>query len=219
LLYIAQKWGKDMRTLNRWLLVAIPFGSLIIGLGGYYFHRSQEKERLEDEEYAARERVTANAIRGLAATYNAVSDWNRTLGKGTSPDKLYSAELDDIFVRADGRPLLFLARLKDVTKQGTEYNCIFQTPGGLEFELILSLSCDQTQASQAMHPADSGYGRYAVIAQLTTVELGQQEAHGPGEEEEMPERRFLARGRCLALFYFRGSYARQFLGDFPSFRN
>lgn len=160
----------------------IGLGLVIAALGGYFVYRHREKAR-EAQELVARRAEFESRISQFAAKYNAVTDWQKTLeGK---PGKHYSAELQPLLVRADGRPVLVFALLRNVSTNGGNTEVYLDESGGLESRFKLELDCTPDQARSAMSER-SAYG-FEAVAQIRSVEFVQA-----GEYS-------LAKGRCVDL--------------------
>jgi hypothetical protein len=123
---------------------------------------------VESQEQTAKRAEFESRISGFAAKHNAVTDWQKLLLAKGKPEKLYSVELQPLLVRADGRPVLVFASLRNVS-EGDGLTVIYLDEAtSLESQLKLQLACTPDQAHLVM----SGDPPYilAVIAQIRSVE-------------------------------------------------
>jgi hypothetical protein len=143
---------------------------------------------------------THQAIDKLADAQNAVIHWRPGLS-GKDPDRrIFSAELAPILVRSDGRPILFIADVLDVSSTGKDYLCSFKADVNVYQKIVLILGCTPEQASQIMKGPE---GNYAVVARVTS--LGSAGPKPDGDDDEKGSARFRAYGICLGQLYL-GSY-------------
>jgi len=189
---------------------------LVVCVWGVISHFRSESQRklFEERRTEADEARIQQSIVQLANANGAILDWKRAFGGGRAMDELFTAELAPVFVRADGRPLLFIASLRDVNTSVAGYEIEFETRANLKSKVRLTLQCSREQANQVMQePRDSG-GRYAVVARILAVKSGYeligQDAAEDGERDQ--HRITVASGNCIQFLYI-GHYVNDVLQD------
>jgi hypothetical protein len=93
----------------------IIFGVIVLLVAGYfiYKHQSEKAETIHMQQ----------KISTFAKRYNAVTDWEERfdkdgikIGKGHRP--VYTTDIENALIRNDGRPVLIVGSVFDVTKIG-----------------------------------------------------------------------------------------------------
>lgn len=162
-----------------------------VAVSGFFAYQRSQQEQNNREEAARRAKAqqTEQSISQFAETYNAVTDWRNALRNKTATDSIYSAEVTPLFVRTDRRPLLFVVSLRDVTTEGDHYMIQFEGRINFrsKFRLLLDSSADEANLLMSQ-PSDS-LNRYAVVAQIWSVDSAEGETGGKSIS--------LARGRCV----------------------
>jgi uncharacterized lipoprotein NlpE involved in copper resistance len=154
-------------------------------------NRQAEKNRKRQQAEAQSQRTT-QAIGDLARAHNAVVDWKKGLAAKEPLGRIFSAELAPVLVRPDGRPLLFIADVLDVSSKGGDYICDFEAYVTAIQKMELILACTHDQANELMHDSEA---KYAVVAQVTSVGAG---ALTTGESaDERRSASFPVYGKCL----------------------
>ena len=178
---------KQRRTVL--IVSAVLIGLLVWGL-----RSEKKKESREQEAQQAQDKDVEQHIARFAERYDAVTDWRKSLSDG----KVYSAELTALLVRDDGRPVLFVAQVKDVTSGGGEYMIHFDVWGNPP--LTLELVCKPEQARNVMAHRTEGFSRYAVVAIVTSVSSREE------YEDNGTHTVSLVKGSCVEImsvgFYF-----------------
>jgi hypothetical protein len=154
-------------------------------------NRQADENRKRQQAQAESQKVT-QAIDDLARVHNAVVDWRKGLAAKGPLGRIFSAELAPVLIRTDGRPLLFIGDLLDVSSNGGDYTCKFEAYANAIQKLDLILACTPDQANQLMHDSE---GKYAVVAQVASVGPGVPST-GQGTDETQGVS-FPIFGKCL----------------------
>jgi len=162
----------------------------VLGALGCDNRQADENGRRQQGE-GERQR-TAQAIGELARAHNAVVDWRKGLAAKEPLGRVFSAELVPVLIRSDGRPILFIADLLDVSSESGDYTCKFEAYANAIQKMGLILACTPDQANQIMHDPE---GRYAVVVQVASVSPGVPETGGSTDETQTAS--FPVYGRCL----------------------
>ncbi len=175
-----------MQALREGRRRAIPqlvsLALVIAAIGGYLVFRHREKA-IEAHKLADRRAEFASRLAQFAARYNAVTDWQKALAAKSGAS--YSAELQEVLAKSDGRPVLVFALLKNVSQSDGRTEVYFDEFGALESQFRLQLDCTPDQA-RALMSDNSSYG-FELIAQIRSVQSVQAGDYS------------LAQGRCIAL--------------------
>jgi hypothetical protein len=174
------------------------------------FETYEEKRAKEDKEYQARlakeEAKRSEAIAELKTTYNSDDTWD----KGSVA---WTADLQDRLVRPDGRPIVGIARLRDVEKWDKQYRVYlvqeYSEEPGVEFRLKCfrpELHGDPPISSRLMQNnrfASFAYPEYVFAARIHSVKRNDI-LTVEGEDSERAtyfdtRPQFVAEGECLAL--------------------
>jgi heme exporter protein D len=165
------------------------------------------------EQAKAEEQRIKRAVGELAQAQNAVVNWRQVFAAKGPRGRIYSAELAPVLIRPDGRSLLFIADVVDVSPSANAYVCSFQADVNLSWKLRLVLGCTPDQATQIMHASS---GKFAVVAQIFS--LGSAELNAGGDGLETEGGRFSASGKCVGQLFVGKDYFDDFLDilSFPS---
>ncbi len=193
--------GKTPRSSWRTISVGAVAASVIL-VGILHYHSQAEKARSETKQATERLVALERSISSFGAAQNAIVDWRKDLPKENllAPD---TAQLERIFIRADKRPILVIADVLDVSGQGDHYLCLFQTDGGLDWQIELSLQCSPGLAQQVMQQrrAVSVFRRYAVAGEILSVGRLEERPEVTSKGEDEDKTRFLVTGRCVDLLF------------------
>jgi hypothetical protein len=161
----------------------------------------------------AKEESVHKVIIELADKYNAVVNWSEPLSKKEFLSPVFTIEVEDALLRKDNRPVLFIAKVKDVVRKENEYLVRFLAAGSLEtsslmFEFILD--CSDEQVSKVIQQQIEYGDCYAVIAsinklkkvafEVTPVVDSDDEGNYGAIEIDTPNT-FVATGRCIDLLF------------------
>ena len=142
-------WESLRDHKNRTSLLIISTVLAGVFVWGIYAYEPREHNQSNREEATLRARSdqTQQGISRFGERYNAVTDWRKALQGKTLSDTIYSAEVAPIFVRTDGRPVLFIASLRDVVNDGDHYTIYLDGRINLhsEFRLVLKGTSDQAK--------------------------------------------------------------------------
>jgi hypothetical protein len=162
----------------------------VLGVLGCDNRQAEENRKRQQAE--AQHQRTAQAIGELAGAHDAVVDWRKGLAAKEPLARIFSAELAPVLIRTDGRPLLFIADVMDVSSKGGDYLCKFEAYANAVQKLDLILVCTPDQANQVMHDSE---GKYAVVAQVASIGPGVPKAGENGDETQGVS--FPVYGKCL----------------------
>jgi hypothetical protein len=180
-----------------------------------------QKEKLAKEE---EERIKAErSIADMAKRNKAVAAWPEAFE--------YTIDVQDALIRTDNRPIVFLARIKDVVRASSNnYVCFEGVSDPPEIQFILDCRSDQIERIM-QHRTDS-MEHYAVVARISDLKrvkfqvTGYPEYYHVGDEYEgyvEAEVRleldqpniFVATGECielLAVGYYTSLSSKELLG-------
>jgi hypothetical protein len=169
-------------------------------------------KRAREERLAAQQQETAKLaekkelqrrIAKLASKTNAITKWREEFSN--NGEFLFTADVTRVFVRPDGRPLLFdRAKAQDVAQHGEEFLCYFGvdiSPSDLWYlqgstTARLALSCDPSMAREMMQRGEGEI--YAVVARISAVpsydEVNPNDASDESFGKSSTERRFVVSG-------------------------
>ena len=183
------------RRTSGLIVFAVLAGMAVWGIYAHERHQHDQSNR-EEAALRAKDEQTQRSISQLAARYNAVTDWRKALGSKTLTDPIYSAELRPLFVRADGRPVLFIVSLHDVTSEGDHY--VIHLDGKInlhsDFRLVVESTPDQAKLMMSYPGGDEN--RYAVVGQIQSVDSAEKQVLDSDEGTNVKSIS-LAKGRCL----------------------
>jgi hypothetical protein len=193
------------------LLLAMIVGLLITWAVISHQRALQEQEEAARKAQRQREDTT---ISSLADRYHAVIDWRLDFNGDRFVSKIYSAELTPLLVRADGRPVLAIGSVRDVSAEEGAYSIQLLVRVNLSSKVIFRLQADRDQVAQIMgrrEPrAASSLMKWVVVAQISSVgSSGFSEGGDANGVDETPPQS-IANGRCLDLAYL-GLYFRDLL--------
>ena len=182
--------------------------------------REQAKE--SREEVAKKLEYTKNQVfEEFTRKYNADGTWQESFKR--SP--VWTMEVEERLIPADGRPILSSGSLFDVTRKGEEYRLHFRKGhiqgllernrfGVIDMDFILTCSMPEDRRTEAKHLGEQIVARaigklhddYAFVAQIRTVERRDRLVAKATEEESAEIQiddspHFLATGKCLAVKY------------------
>jgi len=178
---------------------------LAIWLAMLKIHESNRKERLAAEQKAEQEKAAKldqkRRIAQLASKTNAVTKWREEFS--STGEFLFTADVTRVFVRPDGRPLLFDgAEAQDVAQRGAEFLCYFGvdlSPNNSYLQgnttARLALSCDPSMAKKMMQRGEGEM--YAVVASISAVPSYDEVTTNESSAESSTERRFVVSGTEL----------------------
>lgn len=161
----------------------------IASLAALYVSETRRAENEAKQQKAEQEKLQKR-VSDLATKHNAMSDWRKEI-KATALERIYTASLTPPLVRQDGRPILLIAPLKDVTSSEGKYQAIFEARANIVTPIRFVLDCDDSQARLLMSFPGQRNAHFAVIATVRALES----TGGSGEDQALA----LARGKCVDL--------------------
>jgi hypothetical protein len=173
---------------------------LIILIGsGYVMY-----ERAKEGEARVRSRSTENqqseTIRKFADKYGAIAHWRKSLAGRTQSDTIYSAELSQVLIRDDHRPILFIVKLKDVEASAGKFIAVFEGQVNIHTHLRLILEATSEQASALMAQPGRERGGFALVASVSRISSSKEIT--PGPEAQLDERPVLIiEGQCVDTLF------------------
>lgn len=184
--------------------------------------KAREQAKESREETAKKLEDTKNQVfADFQKRYNTDGTWQGSFKR--SP--VWTMEVEDRLIPADGRPILSSGSLYDVTRKGDEYRLHFRKGpvqgllekyrlGVVDMDFILSCSLPEDNRTEAkdlgeqIAARDIGklHDEYAFVAKIQTVErIDRLIAKATGEEsaeiqvDDSPH--FIATGECLVVKY------------------
>jgi len=194
--------------LRAFLLLA--FAAVVVMFGW----RSVQKRRRERADAQECEEQLAS----LTGKYNAVADWQNALEEGWVKvgggyRSAYTCDITDAVLREDGRPLLVVGYVFDVTTEATGATLNVLSALGCP-DMYFVLDCTTQHTDVVLNqPTDDG-DFFAVVATVTSVSRPGFEADAWVETEDdetyadivvQPGNTYVLRGRCLGITYI-GDY-------------
>ena len=153
----------------------IVFSLIALGAIGwsisYYIssrQRDSEREKAEIEKKLSMERN----IKEMIVKWNAVVDWDKQLNRNLFTEFILTAELQDILISDDKRPLLFFLGLKDIVKKDNKsYIAYFDKIHILEPIINFVVNCNYEQYRHIISETPNKYFRtnFAVIINVRNV--------------------------------------------------
>lgn len=131
-------------------------------------NRDAEREKAEIEEKLSMERD----IKEMIVKWNAVVDWDKQLNRDLFAEFILTAELQDILIRDNKRPVLFFLDLKDVVKKdNNSYIAYFSKTHLLEPIINFAVNCNNEQYGHIISEPPNKYFRtkFAVIVNVQDV--------------------------------------------------
>ena len=183
------------RRTSLLLLYSVLAGMAVWGIFASERHQ-QDRSNREEAALRAKADQTQQNISQFADRYNAVTDWRKAFRGKTPTDVIYSAEVAPMFVRADARPVLFIASLRDVTSDGDHYAIYFDGRINFHSEFRLLLTATPDQAKLMMSSPRGDENRYAVVGQIQSVDSAEKQVLDSDEGTTLKSIS-LAKGRCL----------------------
>ncbi len=185
-------WKKKHGLKQRVVRCAIVVLLTVAALGGWAIWQDQKHgEHLEE----MRRQQALDELRGkvnqFAAGHEAVTDWQMDLGSGVGGLTLYTADLQPRLIRADGRPVFFYGRVRDIKPYGRAYEIQFESKPRLLAVVDFDLICGADLGSHLLEHRSESLAEYAVIAHVDDLAI--DDAH-PREEGE---KAFIAKGYCM----------------------
>ncbi len=195
---------------ERWGVVLL---AALLASGFLYY--SLRSERSSGARRDADERAAGNELASFASAHNAVVKWTAALpprGRFSAP---LVTDLVNALVRPNQRPVLLQMQLSQVIEREGSFSAHFSAyylTNGL-FSLQTDLSCTAEQATRLRQSTTTAGARFAVIARITDVSRGLQQAgegagaggsEGRASSATSPELEgasdvFVARGTCVDL--------------------
>jgi len=183
----------------------IVFGILVLLVAGYFIskHQNEKAETIQ----------TQQKISTLAKRYNAVTDWRERfdedgikIGKGHRA--VYTTDIEKALIRNDGRPVLIVGYVFDITKIGD--NNYLGIKAFIYPDLNFLLECQSQQAELVLaQPTDDGEF-FAVVANVISVSRPAFETDALIEETDderysdiivEPGDQYILQGTCLDISY------------------
>jgi hypothetical protein len=107
-------------------------------------------------------------LQAFAASHNAVTGWLRQVSRSEF-DKVYSAEIVDVLVRSDGRPVLLYCEIGDVHKDGNEYRVYGSAHLNWNTKLDLVLRADSDPAARIIRMRPGDFESIAVVVKFDRI--------------------------------------------------
>ena len=189
----------------------------ILAIGGfvaYYRSKAKEARAREIQSQALLDRQ-AEIINKFADKNGAIVHWRRSLVGKTFRDTIYSAELSQVLIRGDRRPILFIVKLKDVQESGEKFIAILEGRVNIHTHLRLVLEASAEQARALMAQPRGEQGKFAVVASVVRVSSSTETLSGPdGQSDERPV--LIVEGHCVDTVFV-GQYVGDTIEIFDTF--
>lgn len=202
------------RELSVFFLICL---SLIPGCAEAPDERLAEVNPDERLTEAYTEQELQDKVAEFASQHDAVTNWNESfVDQDFMQENTYSFEVENALVRKDGRPLLILATIDDISKENDTYLLHLSTelldlvfPQSPMLDLRLVLEGEQDLVEKITTRGARGFiDTYAIIATISSVSRPNFVAKAYptyGEEAqivvESPDF-FVVRGRCIDLMFY-----------------
>jgi len=161
----------------RWIQVTVLFLLLLSSCkdkNGHEQRRDEDRDRREQIRASEKKaRQIKEQILALCNQYNAMTDWEQKLYKGPF-DKLYTIQIQDVFLRQKGQPYLFFVGIYDIKKVAGRYLLIANLSQEVETRrtiyLHLRLICESGKIEKVVQKGLSTSNRYALFATINSIE-------------------------------------------------
>ncbi len=190
-------------------LSSIVFGVIVLLIAGYFGWRFISKHQREKFEAIQAQQKTST----LAERYNAVTDWQSRfdedgikIGKGHRA--VYTMDIEGALMPKDGRPVLIVGYVFDVTKIGDSYHLGIKAFGYPDVNFLLE--CQSKHAELVLaQPTDEG-GSFAVVASVVSISRPGFETDALIEDTDNdvyaevivePGDQYVLQGTCLDISY------------------
>lgn len=191
------------RTGSR-LVPALIFWSIAVGFFGWvgvqYVRGKIEAARQENAERRAaalQNEEIRKEISKLTAANSAIDTWTSDLCRHSRGGELFTSDLQRVFIRTDGRPILVYGTLEDLKEEGGEYAAIVTSNLCRGAKLRLELV---TNADAVKPIADHRTDRtpfFALAVRADSVE----KRSAPSSESADTNGEFVIKGRCTNLLF------------------
>lgn len=164
--------NKKVRDIAKTIVVSL----IILIVIGWFISRfvSNRHERLEREKKEEEKRLSIEKnLKEMIVKWNAVVDWDKQLNRNLIFEFILTAELQDILIREDKRPVLFFLYLKDVVKKdNNSYVAYFDRTHLLEPPSVnFVVNCNNGQYKHIILKPPNKYFRtkFALIVKVRDV--------------------------------------------------
>jgi len=140
---------------------------LIAAVGGYVAYKRHEDTRVAQQR-AARQAQFISRISELATKNDAATDWQKAISTLGNQRKIYTAELQTLLVRHDGRPVLVFASLQNVGD--SHGRTVLYLDDAARLESNLKLQLDSTPDQKHLVMSSEPPHTFAVVARIRSVE-------------------------------------------------
>jgi len=160
------------------------------------------QERIKKEAAEIEKRIQDNpAIAQLIPKHNAIPYWGKDV---EHLRQVLAINVQESLVRNDKRPVLLIAKIDDVAKEGDKYILTVESITYLA-DIYFALESNLEQVTKITNQDSSSHDEYAIIADVTSVrKLRFSISASPKSEDEAEieldtSDAFTANGRCLDL--------------------
>lgn len=174
----------------------------IIGVIVYfsYQHFKEKTTTIEEESEDVKLQKIEQVVSEMASKYNAITNWQDIFDKKDFLEKVYTIELQNIFIHTEGRPILFDASIDDVWEDGGQYYVRFED---FQRDINFELKCNEKQAKSLLEKAGLAE-MYAVVAKVEKIykeRFPDIIAKGNLDWDVYFEESFIVTGECLDFLY------------------
>lgn len=204
--------GKS-RKMTKFFQIAV-WVIVVSGIVFWWRHTENNKSKAKVTEQAQKETIH-KAVIELANKHNAVVDWKKPISKKSFMSPIFTMEIENVLLSKDNRPVLFLAKPKDIERKENAYvvrftMVRFTNDFGRSPQIEFALDCSDEQAKKILQQRTEFKDRYAIIAVINKVKKMAFEVvpviEGSGEdahstiEIDTPDT-FVAIGCCIDLLF------------------
>ena len=194
-----------MKAVCRRLVIV----AAIIAVGVYVISATVSSGCSREEKQQARteERLRIKqAVTDMVTEFDAVKNWEASFDETRGHRSLYTIDIRQALLQADGRPILFYGSLNDVL-DGGEQDILWFTDFfvGLDTTVYFKLQCSKEKTKALLkEPTSFMADRFAVVAKIEQVSKPRFVVKTYEYEEEIEiesSDALIATGRCLDFVF------------------
>jgi len=161
--------GTHMNQRDKLLIGLSPF-ILLAGWGLAYEIRGILHERAIVRAKQEHRLAEIDSIKNFAAYTNAVADWQKTLCNGDTNAHLFSADLENVIVRPDGRGIMIYGELKEILQnKDNSRTAVFTAHGCVDTKLELCLTASPEVVQKLQAARSNAIPYFVMSATITSV--------------------------------------------------
>jgi hypothetical protein len=220
-------------------VIALVIGGCLF-LSAISCKKSETETRAKKHKAKTEKQIqTEKMLQDLVKKHSAIVDWRQNIDQknlGPFSPPIYTIQVEDALVRADDRPVMFIAKIEDIVRRDDKYLVNFSVSRMLNMYsnpyVRFILHCTQEQVNHIMNNHNGNnesffLDHYAAIANISGVsKVSLQLTAGAdrvishdGEEFDVdistsiePSNIFVATGQCVDLLFVGDMAPNKYLG-------